>query len=134
MACTHLTSAWTNQALSKLKFAAALICPVSVITQATGNGGGCLLQIASTWEGIRACEVLQKQGIDTNMTLLFSFAQVSLWPLTQNEASAGALKQRQLPSDRGSCPWRTPFHSKWPPLARGKLVAVLARTARQPPS
>ena len=34
-------------------------------------------QIASTWEGIRACEVLQKQGIETNMTLLFSFAQVS---------------------------------------------------------
>ena len=35
-----------------------------------------VLQIASTWEGIRACEILQKQGIDTNMTLLFSFAQV----------------------------------------------------------
>lgn len=35
------------------------------------------LQIASTWEGIRACEILQKQGIETNMTLLFSFAQVS---------------------------------------------------------
>lgn len=34
------------------------------------------MQIASTWEGIRACEILQKQGIDTNMTLLFSFAQV----------------------------------------------------------
>ena len=33
------------------------------------------LQIASTWEGIRACEELQKQGVDTNMTLLFSFAQ-----------------------------------------------------------
>lgn len=34
------------------------------------------IKIASTWEGIRACEILQKQGIDTNMTLLFSFAQV----------------------------------------------------------
>ena len=34
------------------------------------------MQIASTWEGIRACEILQKQGIETNMTLLFSFAQV----------------------------------------------------------
>lgn len=32
-------------------------------------------QIASTWEGIRACEALQKQGVDCNMTLLFSFAQ-----------------------------------------------------------
>lgn len=35
-----------------------------------------MLQIASTWEGIRACEYLQKQGISCNMTLLFSFAQV----------------------------------------------------------
>jgi transaldolase len=33
------------------------------------------IKIASTWEGIRACEILQKEGIDCNMTLLFSFAQ-----------------------------------------------------------
>ncbi|GMH33617.1 hypothetical protein BSKO_01451 [Bryopsis sp. KO-2023] len=33
------------------------------------------IKIASTWEGIRACEILQKQGIDCNMTLLFSYAQ-----------------------------------------------------------
>eukprot|EP00887_Chlorella_sp_A99_P002925 scaffold24.g2925.t1 len=35
------------------------------------------LYAASTWEGIRACEQLQKQGIDCNMTLLFSFAQAA---------------------------------------------------------
>ncbi|KAK9909136.1 hypothetical protein WJX75_007727 [Coccomyxa subellipsoidea] len=35
------------------------------------------IKIASTWEGIRACKVLQKQGIETNMTLLFSFAQAA---------------------------------------------------------
>jgi transaldolase len=35
------------------------------------------IKIASTWEGIRACEILQKQDIDTNMTLLFSFAQAA---------------------------------------------------------
>ncbi len=35
------------------------------------------LQMASTWEGIRACEELQKEGIDCNMTLLFSFAQAA---------------------------------------------------------
>ncbi|CAG9464096.1 unnamed protein product [Pedinophyceae sp. YPF-701] len=33
------------------------------------------IKLASTWEGIRACEVLQKEGIDCNCTLLFSFAQ-----------------------------------------------------------
>ncbi|CAL8460656.1 g186 [Coccomyxa elongata] len=35
------------------------------------------IKIASTWEGIRACEELQKQGIQTNMTLLFSFGQAA---------------------------------------------------------
>lgn len=33
-------------------------------------------QMASSWQGIRACESLEKQGINCNMTLLFSFAQV----------------------------------------------------------
>lgn len=33
------------------------------------------IKLASTWEGIKACEQLQKRGIDCNMTLLFSFAQ-----------------------------------------------------------
>jgi len=34
-----------------------------------------LIKIASSWEGIRACEVLQKEGINCNMTLLFSLPQ-----------------------------------------------------------
>lgn len=34
-----------------------------------------LIKIASTWEGIRAAEILEKKGIHTNLTLLFSFAQ-----------------------------------------------------------
>ncbi|MFC6336471.1 transaldolase [Pseudomonas sp. CCM 7891] len=34
-----------------------------------------LIKIASTWEGIRAAEQLEKEGIQTNLTLLFSFAQ-----------------------------------------------------------
>ena len=34
-----------------------------------------LIKIASTWEGIRAAERLEKQGIHCNLTLLFSFAQ-----------------------------------------------------------
>ena len=34
-----------------------------------------LIKIASTWEGIKAAEVLEKQGIRCNLTLLFSFAQ-----------------------------------------------------------
>ncbi|MCK8778962.1 transaldolase [Rhizobium sp. NTR19] len=34
-----------------------------------------LIKLASTWEGIRAAEVLQTEGIDCNLTLLFSQAQ-----------------------------------------------------------
>ncbi|MBJ6125249.1 transaldolase [Microvirga splendida] len=34
-----------------------------------------LIKIAATWEGIRAAEVLQEEGIDCNLTLLFSQAQ-----------------------------------------------------------
>lgn len=34
-----------------------------------------LIKLASTWEGVKAAEVLQSEGIDCNMTLLFSMAQ-----------------------------------------------------------
>ena len=34
-----------------------------------------LIKLASTWEGIRAAEELEKEGIQCNLTLLFSFAQ-----------------------------------------------------------
>ena len=34
-----------------------------------------LIKIASTWEGIRAAEILERDGIHCNLTLLFGFAQ-----------------------------------------------------------
>ena len=34
-----------------------------------------LIKIASTWEGIKAAESLEKEGIQCNLTLLFGFAQ-----------------------------------------------------------
>lgn len=34
-----------------------------------------LIKIASTWEGIQAAKALEEQGINCNLTLLFSFAQ-----------------------------------------------------------
>lgn len=34
-----------------------------------------LIKVASTWEGIRASEILEKEGIHGNLTLLFSMAQ-----------------------------------------------------------
>jgi len=34
-----------------------------------------LIKIASTWEGIKAAEILEKEGIHCNLTLLFGFSQ-----------------------------------------------------------
>jgi transaldolase len=34
-----------------------------------------LIKIAATWEGIRAAQLLEREGIHCNLTLLFSFAQ-----------------------------------------------------------
>lgn len=36
-----------------------------------------LIKLASTWEGIRACEVLEMEGIHCNLTLMFSLAQAA---------------------------------------------------------
>ena len=36
-----------------------------------------LIKLASTWEGIKAAEHLQKEGINCNLTLLFSFSQAA---------------------------------------------------------
>ena len=36
-----------------------------------------LVKLASTWEGMRAAEQLEREGIHCNMTLLFSFAQAA---------------------------------------------------------
>mmetsp|Transcript_12035 Transcript_12035/g.34421 ORF Transcript_12035/g.34421 Transcript_12035/m.34421 type:complete len:415 (+) Transcript_12035:36-1280(+) len=36
-----------------------------------------LIKLAGTWEGIRACEVLEREGIQCNITLVFSFLQAA---------------------------------------------------------
>jgi transaldolase len=49
-----------------------------IIAQYAGAGIGrdrILIKIASTWEGIRAAEVLEKEGIHCNLTLLFGLHQ-----------------------------------------------------------
>ena len=50
----------------------------AIIADYAGRGidkGRILIKGASTWEGIKAVEILQKEGIDCNMTLIFSLAQ-----------------------------------------------------------
>ncbi|MES2019333.1 MAG: transaldolase [Pseudomonadota bacterium] len=48
---------------------------IALYEQAGAGRERVLIKIASTWEGIRAAEVLQKEGIRCNMTLLFALPQ-----------------------------------------------------------
>ena len=48
---------------------------IKLYNQAGISNDRILIKIASTWEGIKAAEVLEKEGINCNLTLLFSFAQ-----------------------------------------------------------
>lgn len=48
---------------------------IDLYQQAGVDKSRVLIKIASTWEGIRAAEILEKEGIACNLTLLFGFAQ-----------------------------------------------------------
>ncbi|MDN4501707.1 transaldolase [Alteromonadaceae bacterium BrNp21-10] len=48
---------------------------IDLYAQAGVSKDRILIKMASTWEGIKAAEVLEKEGINCNLTLLFSFAQ-----------------------------------------------------------
>ena len=48
---------------------------VSLYNEAGVKNDRVLIKLASTWEGIKAGEILEKEGINCNLTLLFSFAQ-----------------------------------------------------------
>jgi transaldolase len=48
---------------------------IDVYQQAGVSRERVLIKVASTWEGIKAAEKLEREGIHCNLTLLFSFAQ-----------------------------------------------------------
>jgi transaldolase len=48
---------------------------IELYNQAGVGNDRVLIKVASTWEGMRAAEQLEKEGIHCNLTLLFSFAQ-----------------------------------------------------------
>jgi transaldolase len=48
---------------------------IALYEQAGAGRARVLIKIASTWEGIRAAEILQREGIRCNMTLLFALPQ-----------------------------------------------------------
>ena len=48
---------------------------ISLYEKSGTDRGRVLIKIASTWEGIRAAEILQKESINCNLTLMFSLCQ-----------------------------------------------------------
>lgn len=48
---------------------------IAMYNEAGINNERILIKLASTWEGIKAAEVLEKEDINCNLTLLFNFAQ-----------------------------------------------------------
>ena len=48
---------------------------IALYNQAGIQNDRILIKLAATWEGIQASEILEKEGINCNLTLLFSFAQ-----------------------------------------------------------
>jgi transaldolase len=71
-----------------------------------------LIKLASTWEGIRAAEALQKEGIHCNMTLLFS--------LVQAVAAAEAGAQLISPFVGRIYDWyKKAAGADWDPIRRG---------------
>jgi len=57
---------------------ASLVRAREIIAEYAARGVGkdrILIKLAATWEGIKAAETLQKEGIDCNLTLIFSLTQ-----------------------------------------------------------
>ena len=50
---------------------------IDLYMQGGVNKSRVLIKLASTWEGIRAAEILEKEGINCNLTLLFGFNQAA---------------------------------------------------------
>tara|TARA_R110001583_G_scaffold81041_5_gene216746 strand:- start:96 stop:1064 length:969 start_codon:yes stop_codon:yes gene_type:complete len=48
---------------------------IAMYNEAGINNDRILIKLASTWEGIKAAEQLEQEGINCNLTLLFNFAQ-----------------------------------------------------------
>ncbi|MGI0116631.1 transaldolase [Zooshikella sp. RANM57] len=61
----------TEATIAKAKQLMALYADAGI------NSDRILIKIASTWEGIRAAEILEKEGIQCNLTLMFGFAQAA---------------------------------------------------------
>ena len=61
---------------------------IALYNKAGISNNSILIKLASTWEGIKAAEQLEKEGINCNLTLLFSFAQARACAGPANAARA----------------------------------------------
>ena len=78
-----------------------------------------LIKIASTWEGIRAAEVLEKEGIHCNLTLLFGMHQAVACAEARRHAD---LARSSAASSTGTR--RTTGQDSYPPAEDPGVVSV----------
>ena len=109
-----------------------------------------LIKIASTWEGIRAAERLEKEGIHCNLTLLFGFAQavacadagVTLispfvgriydWYLKEQRGQADSRRRRSRASNRFNASTTTSRNTASRPRSWAPASATPARSSSWP--
>ena len=77
-----------------------------------------LIKIAGTWEGIRACQILEKEGIQCNITLVFSFLQAAA------AAQAGAYLISPFPGRIKDWHSAKGGRKGYPPMADPGVLAV----------
>jgi transaldolase len=77
-----------------------------------------LIKLAGTWEGIRACEILEKEGIQCNITLVFSFLQAAA------AAQAGAYLISPFPGRIKDWHSAKGGRKGYPPLADPGVLCV----------
>ncbi len=90
-----------------------------------------LIKIASTWEGIKAAEVLEKEGIHCNLTLLFSMAQA----IACAEAKVQLISPFVGRSSIGTrlTPARTTKATRIRACSRSKRSTSITRSSAMPP-
>ena len=82
-----------------------------------------LIKMASTWEGIRAAEQLEKEGINCNLTLLFSFTQAA----AAADAGADADADRPLVPDLNYPPAGDDVHVEDFAEATEQMMTIVER-------
>jgi hypothetical protein len=94
-----------------------------------------LIKIATTWEGVQAAQVLQKEGINCNMTLLFSLAQAvaCAWPVPKPERASSRRSSDESSIGTRKAPAKTIQRMKIPGWSPSRRFITITKNSATPP-